>query len=67
MELGISTFKLGDKVYSRMPEPYHGIITKYCLSLLYTAVLQPPFLTHSQAASDSLACGGILEMGGFHV
>jgi NADPH:quinone reductase-like Zn-dependent oxidoreductase len=50
----VSTFKPGDKVYSRVPEPYRGTIAEYCLSLSHTTALAPPSLTPSEAASIPL-------------
>ncbi|PQE31607.1 Alcohol dehydrogenase protein [Rutstroemia sp. NJR-2017a WRK4] len=50
----VHTFKPGDKVYSRVPEPYRGTIAEYCLSLSHTTALAPPSLTPSEAASVPL-------------
>ncbi|KAM3070858.1 hypothetical protein ACMFMG_009776 [Clarireedia jacksonii] len=50
----VRAFKPGDKVYSRVPEPYRGTIAEYCLSLSHTTSLKPPSLTASEAASIPL-------------
>ncbi|KAH7364177.1 chaperonin 10-like protein [Rhexocercosporidium sp. MPI-PUGE-AT-0058] len=51
----VSNFKLGDQVYSRVPEAYRGTIAPYALSTASTTALKPKSLSYTEAASIPLA------------
>ncbi|KAG4414148.1 hypothetical protein IFR04_012714 [Cadophora malorum] len=58
VEIGssVSNFKLGDQVYSRVPESYRGTIAPYALATASTTALKPKSLSYTEAASIPLAC-----------
>jgi NADPH:quinone reductase-like Zn-dependent oxidoreductase len=51
----VSTFKLGDEVYSRVDSENRGTLAEYCLSNVSTTVIKPTSLTFAEAASIPLA------------
>ncbi|KAG4433336.1 hypothetical protein IFR05_011185 [Cadophora sp. M221] len=51
----VSNFKLGDQVYSRVPEAYRGTIAPYALATASTTALKPKSLSYTEAASIPLA------------
>ncbi|CZS98347.1 related to oxidoreductase [Rhynchosporium agropyri] len=51
----VSKFKLGDQVYSRVPEAYRGTIAPYALATVSTTALKPKSLSYTEAASIPLA------------
>ncbi|CZR50780.1 related to oxidoreductase [Phialocephala subalpina] len=52
---GVSQFKPGDEVYSRINEKYRGSIAEYALSSVFETALKPSTLSFIEAAAIPLA------------
>ena len=52
---GVSTFKIGDEVFSRVGGKNRGTLAEYCLSDVSTAALKPKSLSFVEAAAIPLA------------
>jgi len=51
----VSTFEVGDEVYSRVPNIYRGTLAEYAISVEAATALKPKSATFTQAASIPLA------------
>jgi NADPH:quinone reductase-like Zn-dependent oxidoreductase len=51
----VKNFKVGDEIYSRIPEVYHGSLAQYCLTDDASACLKPESLSFTDAAAIPLA------------
>ena len=57
----VSTFKMGDEVYSRVATEHKGTLAEYCLSYVSTTALKPPSLSFTEAAAIPLAAQTALQ------
>ncbi len=51
----VSSFKLGDEVYSRVKSEHKGTLAEYCISNVSTTAKKPASLTFAEAAAIPLA------------
>jgi NADPH:quinone reductase-like Zn-dependent oxidoreductase len=52
---GVKTFKVGDEVFSRVPEQYRGTVAQYAITTESTCALKPKNLSFAEAAAVPLA------------
>lgn len=58
---GVTAFKVGDEIYSRVGEHYRGTIAQYALTSSGATAKKPKSLSFSQAASIPLAAQTALQ------
>lgn len=63
MEVGsaVTSLKVGDSVYSRVPSIHRGTVAEYCLSTAATTALKPDTLDFTHAAAIPLAAMTALQ------
>lgn len=57
----MTTFKVGDEVYSRVRNSYRGTIAEYTLASIATVALKPRSLSFTEAAAMPLAAQTALQ------